>query len=92
MQDYFAQAVHSLRGEPNVIDIRNIGLVGGIELSSIPGSPAKRAFDVFLDCYERGVLIRTTGDTLALSPPLIIERGQIDQLVDTVRGSIRRHA
>ena len=92
LQDYFAQAVHSLRGEPNVIDIRNIGLVGGIELSPIPGSPAKRAFDVFLDCYERGVLIRTTGDTLALSPPLIIERGQIDQLVDTVRGSIRRHA
>ncbi|OGB04888.1 MAG: omega amino acid--pyruvate aminotransferase [Burkholderiales bacterium RIFCSPHIGHO2_12_FULL_69_20] len=92
LQDYFAQAVHSLRGEPNVIDIRNIGLVGGIELSSIPGSPAKRAFDIFLDCYERGVLIRTTGDTLALSPPLIIERGQIDQLVDTVRGSIRRHA
>jgi beta-alanine--pyruvate transaminase len=92
LQDYFAQAVHSLRGEPNVIDIRNIGLVGGIELSSIPGSPAKRAFDIFLDCYERGVLIRTTGDTLALSPPLIIERGQIDQLVDTVRGAIRRHA
>ena len=92
MQGYFAEAVHSLRGEPNVIDIRNIGLVGGIELTGIAGSPAKRAFDIFLDCYERGVLIRTTGDTLALSPPLIIERAQIDQLVDTVRGSIRRHA
>ncbi len=92
LQDYFATAVHSLREEPNVIDIRNIGLVGGIELAPIAGSPAKRAFDIFLDCYERGVLIRTTGDTLALSPPLIIERGQIDQLVDTVRGAIRRHA
>ncbi len=92
MQGYFAEAVHSLRGEPNVIDIRNIGLVGGIELTGIAGSPAKRAFDIFLDCYERGVLIRTTGDTLALSPPLIIERGQIDQIVDTVRGAIRRHA
>ena len=87
-----AGAVHSLRGEPNVIDIRNIGLVGGIELSSLPGEPAKRAFNIFLDCYERGVLLRTTGDTLALSPPLIIERGQIDQLVDTVRGAIRRNA
>jgi beta-alanine--pyruvate transaminase len=92
LQGYFAEAVHSLKGEPNVIDIRNIGLVGGIELSAIPGSPAKRAFDIFLDCYQKGVLIRTTGDTLALSPPLIIERGQIDQIVDTVRGAIRRHA
>ena len=92
MQDYFAQAVHSLKGEPNVIDIRNIGLVGGIELSPIAGSPAKRAFDIFLDCFAKGVLIRTTGDTLALSPPLIIERGQIDELVDTVRGAIRRNA
>jgi beta-alanine--pyruvate transaminase len=89
---YFADAVHSLKGEPNVIDIRNIGLVGGIELAPIPGSPAKRAFDIFLDCYEKGVLIRTTGDTVALSPPLIIERAQIDQLVDTVRGAIRRNA
>ncbi len=92
MQGYFGEAVHSLRGEPNVIDIRNIGLVGGIELSSLPGEPAKRAFNIFLDCYERGVLMRTTGDTLALSPPLIIERGQIDELVDTVRGAIRRNA
>jgi len=92
LQGYFADAVHSLRGEPNVIDIRNIGLVAGIELAPIAGSPAKRAFDIFLDCYERGVLIRTTGDTLALSPPLIIERSQIDQIVDTVRGAIRRHA
>lgn len=92
LQGYFAEAVHSLKGEPNVIDIRNIGLVGGVELAPIAGSPAKRAFDIFLDCYEKGVLIRTTGDTLALSPPLIIERAQIDQIVDTVRGAIRRHA
>jgi beta-alanine--pyruvate transaminase len=92
MQDYFAQAVHSLRGEPHVIDVRNIGLVGGIELSPIAGEPAKRAFNIFLDCYDKGVLIRTTGDTLAMSPPLIIEREQIDQIVDTVRGAIRRHA
>ncbi len=89
---YFAEAVHSLKGEPNVIDIRNIGLVGGIELAPIPGSPAKRAFDIFLDCYDKGVLIRTTGDTIAFSPPLIIERQHIDQMVDTVRDAIRRHA
>jgi len=92
LQDYFADAVHSLRSEPHVIDIRNIGLVGGIELAPLPGAPAKRAFDVFLDCYDKGVLIRTTGDTVALSPPLIVERAHIDQIVDTVRGAIRRAA
>ncbi|HSW09163.1 aspartate aminotransferase family protein [Aquabacterium sp.] len=92
LQGYFAEALHSLKDAPNVIDIRNIGLVGGIELSPLPGEPAKRAFNIFLDCYEKGVLIRTTGDTLALSPPLIIERQQIDQIIDTVRGAIQRAA
>jgi hypothetical protein len=86
MGAYFAQAVHSLRGEPHVIDVRNIGLVGGIELAPLPGQATQRAFNVFLDCYDKGLLIRTTGDTIALSPPLIIERGHIDQIVDTLRG------
>jgi beta-alanine--pyruvate transaminase len=92
LQGYFAEAVHSLKDAPNVIDIRNLGLVGGIELAPLPGEPAKRAFDVFLDCYERGLLIRTTGDTIALSPPLIIAREQIDQIVDTLRAAITRAA
>ena len=92
LQNDFAQAVHSLKGEPHVIDLRNIGLVGGIELAPAPGAPGQRAFDVFLDCYERGLLLRTTGDIIALSPPLIIERSQIDQIVDTVRGALRRVA
>ena len=92
LQGYFAEAVHSLKAEPNVIDIRNIGLVAGIELSPLPGEPAKRATNVFLDCYEKGLLIRTTGDTVALSPPLIVERAQIDEMVDKVRGAIRRNA
>ena len=92
MQDYFAQGVHSLKGEPNVIDVRNIGLVGGIELSPLAGEPTKRAFNIFLDCYAKGLLIRTTGDTIALSPPLIIERSHIDQIIDTLRGAIQRAA
>ena len=90
MAAYFAQGVHSLRGEPNVIDVRNIGLVGGIELAALPGAPTQRAFNVFLDCWDKGLLIRTTGDTIALSPPLIIERCHIDQIIDTLRGAIRR--
>ena len=92
MAAYFAEGVHSLRGEPNVIDVRNFGLVGGIELSAMPGEPTKRAFNVFLDCWDKGLLIRTTGDTVALSPPLIIERCHIDQIIDTLRGAIRRAA
>ncbi len=89
---YFAQALHSLRGLPNVIDIRNFGLVGGVELTPIAGQPTKRAFDIFLDCYDKGVMLRTTGDIVAFSPPLIVERQHIDQIVDTVRGAILRAA
>jgi beta-alanine--pyruvate transaminase len=92
MAPYFAQAIHSLREEPNVIDVRNIGLVGGIELQPLPGQPTKRAFDVFLDCYDKGVMIRTTGDIIALSPPLIVEQSHIDHIVETIRQALRRAA
>ena len=78
MAQHFEDTLHALKGLPHVIDVRNIGLVGGVELAPIPGSPGKRAFDVFLECWERGVLIRTTGDTVAMSPPLIIEKQHID--------------
>jgi beta-alanine--pyruvate transaminase len=92
MAGYFAEALHSLKGLPNVLDVRNIGLVGGVELAPIPGAPTKRAFDIFLDCYERGALVRTTGDIVALSPPLIIERAQVDELVGLLGEAIRRAA
>ncbi|ABM94856.1 MULTISPECIES: aspartate aminotransferase family protein [Methylibium] len=90
MEAYFADALHSLKGLPHVIDIRNIGLVGGIELAPIDGSPGKRAFDIFLECWERGVLIRTTGDTVALSPPLIISKTHVDQIVGTLADALKR--
>jgi len=92
LDGYFADAVHALAGEPNVIDVRNIGLVAGVELAPIPGQPTKRAFDIFLDCWQQGLLVRTTGDIVALSPPLIVERGQIDRIVDMLRQAIRRAA
>jgi beta-alanine--pyruvate transaminase len=82
-------AVHSLRGLPNVIDIRNFGLIGAVELEPRAGKPGTRAFDVFLKCFERGVMVRITGDVIALSPPLIIEPGQIAQIVETLAGAIR---
>jgi len=89
---YFAEGLHSLKGLPNVIDVRNTGLVGGVELAPVPGAPTQRAYDVFLDCYKHGALVRTTGDIIALSPPLIIERAQIDQLIETLGAAIRRAA
>ncbi|HMN77030.1 MAG TPA: aspartate aminotransferase family protein [Burkholderiaceae bacterium] len=92
MAPYLENALHALKGLPHVIDIRNIGLVGGIELAPIDGQPGKRAFDVFLKCWERGVLIRTTGDTIALSPPLIIEKSHIDEIVGTIADVLRQAA
>ena len=81
--------LHSLKGLPHVIDIRNIGLVGAIELQPIDGAPTKRAFSAFLKAYEQGLLIRTTGDIIALSPPLIISESQIDQIVSTLSGILK---
>lgn len=85
MSAYFEQVAHSLKGLPYVKDIRNLGLVCGIELEGIPGKPAARAFDVFLQCFwEKNVLIRTTGDIIALSPPLTINQQQVDQLFEAI--------
>jgi len=89
MAKTFEDAVHSLRELPRVIDIRNLGLVAGIELEPRPGAPAARAYEIFVKAFEKGILIRTTGDTIALSPPLIIEPAQIDQLVTTLAGLIK---
>ncbi len=89
LADHWQETLHSLAGEPHVIDIRNIGLIGAIELEPIKGEPTKRAFSAFLKAYERGALIRTTGDIIALSPPLIITKGQINELIDHLREVLR---
>ncbi|MEL6601301.1 MAG: aspartate aminotransferase family protein [Pseudomonadota bacterium] len=81
---YWEDAVHSLRGLPHVIDVRNLGLIAGIELEPIAGKPTARAFEAFLRAYDKGILIRTTGDIIALSPPLIISREEIDELIGTL--------
>ena len=89
LSDYWQDAVHSLRDLPLVIDLRNLGLIAGIELEPRPGQPTARAFEAFIKAYEAGLLIRTTGDTIALSPPLIIEKSQIDFAFDTLRTIIK---
>lgn len=76
--------MHSLKGLPHVIDIRNMGLIGAVELSPIEGQPTKRAFSAFLKAYDKGILIRTTGDIIAMSPPLIISKAEIDTLIGTL--------
>jgi len=78
---YWEEAVHSLKGLPHVVDIRTIGLIAGIELSSIAGKPGARAFDAFKRAFDDGILIRTTADTIALSPPLVLEKKHIDELI-----------
>jgi beta-alanine--pyruvate transaminase len=89
LESYWEDAFHSLRGSPHVIDVRTIGIVAGIELEPRPGAPAARAFETFLKCFEAGVMVRSTGDTLALSPPLIVEKAQIDQIVSTIESTLR---
>jgi beta-alanine--pyruvate transaminase len=88
----FEKALHELRGLPHVIDIRNYGLVGAIELQPIAGTPGARAFSVFLKCFEQGLLIRTTGDTIALSPALIIEPKHIEELFYVLAQTLRDSA
>ena len=80
----------SLKGLPHVIDIRRIGLVGAVELEPIAGEPAKRAFAAFVDAYEAGITIRTTGDIIAMSPPLIIEKSEIDFLIGKLSEVLKR--
>jgi beta-alanine--pyruvate transaminase len=90
--EYWADALHSLRGLPHVIDVRNMGLVGAVELEPIAGAPTKRAFTAFIEAFEMGIMIRTTGDIIAMSPPLIIKKSEIDLLIDTLRGILKNLA
>jgi beta-alanine--pyruvate transaminase len=89
LAERWADGLHAMKGLPHVVDVRNCGLVGAIELEPIAGQPTKRAFAAFLKAFETGILIRTTGDIIALSPPLIIEPGEIDFLFDTLGGILK---
>ena len=89
LEDTFADALHSLKDEPYVIDIRNYGLIGAVELTPIEGKPTARAMSIFRECYDKGLIIRTTGDTVAFSPPLIVKESQIEQTVEIIRATLR---
>ncbi|HMB57237.1 MAG TPA: aspartate aminotransferase family protein [Arenimonas sp.] len=90
---YWEDAIHALRELPNVIDIRNFGLVGAVELAPREGKPGARAFDVFSKCFhDKGLMVRTTGDVIALSPPLILGKEHIDQIFGRLAEAIRETA
>ena len=90
---YWEDAIHSLKGAPNVVDIRNFGLIGAIELSPRDGKPGARGYDVFTKCFhDKDLLIRTTGDVIALSPPLILDRNHVDQIFARISEAIRETA
>jgi beta-alanine--pyruvate transaminase len=86
LEKHWEEAIHGLKGARHVVDIRNIGLMGAVELEPRAGAPGKRGYEAFVKMFEAGVLIRYTGDTLAFSPPLIIEKAQIDRIFETVAG------
>jgi len=90
LSDTWAEAVHGLASAPHVIDIRTLGLVAGIELSPRDGAPGARAYEVFVDCFARGLLVRVTGDIVALSPPLVVEPDQIDTMVSILGDALAR--
>ncbi len=92
MGPLLGDAMHqAFTGMPGVISIRSIGLAAAVELAPIEGTPGKRGYEVFLDCYHQGVLVRPAGDNLVFCPPFIVEPAQIDQMVSTLAAAVRRH-
>ena len=85
MAPIFEERLHALKGARHVIDVRNIGLVGAVELAPRPGAPAARTYEVYVRLYEKGVLLRQTGDILSIAPALIVEEAQVDRIVETLR-------
>ena len=92
IEPYWEEASHSMRSSPNVIDIRNYGLIAGIELKPREGKPGDRAMQVFRRCFDDGLLVRVTGDIIALSPPLIIEKHHVDRIFTTLADAIHKEA
>jgi beta-alanine--pyruvate transaminase len=80
----FEDGVHSFKGSPHVVDCRNLGLIGAIELAPRPGAPGARGFEVFEKCWAKGVFVRPVGDNVAFCPPLICEQKHLDQMFSAV--------
>ena len=92
LAEYWRDALHSLKGLPNVVDIRNCGLMGAVELAPRDGVVGARGYDMLVDCFNNGLYLRTGGDSVAMSPPLIVEKSHIDQMVSILGDAIKRVA
>ena len=92
LSDYWRDALHALKGLPNVIDIRNVGLMGAVEVAPRKEGVAARGYDVMVDCFNRGLYLRMSGDSFALSPPLIVGKSHIDDIVSILGDAIKRVA
>ncbi len=90
LEPYWQEALFSLRDLPNVIDIRTVGLVAGIQFAAHADGVGKRGYEVFRECFEKGLLVRASGDTIALSPALIVEKAEIDQMMELLADGIRQ--
>jgi beta-alanine--pyruvate transaminase len=93
MGKVLGDAFHStFKGLPNVVGIRSMGLAAAVELAPLPGLPGKRAYEIFLECFANGALVRPAGDVLVIAPPYIVEKEHIDRLVNILADAIRKHA
>ena len=89
---YFEQAVHSLKGAKHVLDIRNFGLAAGLTIAPLPGEPAKRPYEIAMNCWKKGFYVRYGGDTIQLAPPFITTPAQIDSLINALGETIHETA
>ena len=93
MGKVLGDAMHAAMTDlPNVVGIRSLGLAAAVELKGIAGSPGKRSYDIFLECYHNGVMVRPAGDNLVFAPPFIVQSSHIDQMVSTLAAAIRKHS
>src|SRR5882724_7134218 len=88
LSPYWEEGVHSLKGLPNVVDIRNLGLAAGIDLAP-KGAVGTRGYEAFSKAFELGLMVRQSGDAIAMSPPLVIEKTQIDEIIDITARTIK---
>ncbi len=92
MADYWRDSLHALKGLPNVIDIRNCGLMGAVELAPRKDAPGARGYEVMVDCFNTGLYLRQSGDAFAMSPPLTVEKNHIDDMMEILSAAIKRVA
>jgi beta-alanine--pyruvate transaminase len=89
---YWEELMFSMKNLPNVVDVRNIGLMGAVEFTSVPGAPLRRTMDIFDRAFKKGALVRVAGPAIAMSPPLVSTKEQLAKLIDILSTAIKESA